>query len=113
MTYYTWLVKTKYQYLFQPTIKPLNINKYYFRVTKGKPTPLISWSYKPVDGYDFGDVRKTVAVNGETITINDVKSDHKGIYRCEAVNYQGEDSREVILKVHCKSFVTTYTFGAY
>lgn len=52
-------------------------------------------------------------MNGETITINDVKSDHKGIYRCEAVNDQGEDSREVILKVHCKSFVTTYTFGAY
>ncbi|KAI8440935.1 hypothetical protein MSG28_009232 [Choristoneura fumiferana] len=70
------------------------------RVTKGKPIPSITWSYKAVDGFDFGDIPEDIVVDGEKITVNNVKSVHKGIYKCQAVNDQGQDSREIIFKVH-------------
>ncbi|XP_063366379.1 hemicentin-2-like [Cydia amplana] len=68
-------------------------------ISKGRPYPTITWKFKPVDGYDFTDLPKEVEIEEGKIIIGEAKSEHNGFYKCEAINEQGKDSREIQLKV--------------
>ncbi|XP_063623074.1 hemicentin-1-like [Cydia splendana] len=69
------------------------------RLSKGRPHPTVTWKYKPANTYDFTDLPKDIEIEEGKIVIGEAKSEHNGIYKCDAVNEQGQDSREIKLKV--------------
>lgn len=73
----------------------------YFRVIKGKPEPKITWLYKSDNSYDFEYVPNGVSSDGGILKIDSAQLDHRGLYKCEASNFIGEDFREVSIKVEC------------
>ncbi|XP_061717340.1 hemicentin-1-like [Cydia pomonella] len=69
------------------------------RISKGRPNPTVTWNFKPAGSYDFTDLPKDIEIEEEKIAIGEAKSEHNGIYKCEAINEQGKDSREIKLRV--------------
>ncbi|XP_047998615.1 roundabout homolog 2-like [Leguminivora glycinivorella] len=69
------------------------------RLLKGRPDPTVIWKYRQADAYDFTDLPEDVEIGEGKIVIGEAKSEHNGIYKCEATNEQGQDSKEMLLKV--------------
>lgn len=71
-----------------------------FRINKGEPVPDVNWKFKTENGYE--DVPRGVSVEKNHLKITSIKTEHIGIYKCEAENIFGSDSKELFIKVECK-----------
>ncbi|KAF9424429.1 hypothetical protein HW555_000568 [Spodoptera exigua] len=69
------------------------------RIIKGKPSPMITWTFKPEDGYEFSSLPDGVVADGGKLKIGTAQPNHKGVYRCEANNVKGQDSAEIIVQL--------------
>ncbi|KAH9643692.1 hypothetical protein HF086_001802 [Spodoptera exigua] len=69
------------------------------RIIKGKPSPMITWTFKPEDGYEFSSLPDGVVADGGKLKIGTAQPNHKGVYRCEANNVKGQDSAEITVQL--------------
>ncbi|XP_013141273.1 PREDICTED: hemicentin-1-like isoform X2 [Papilio polytes] len=66
-------------------------------INKGEPVPDVNWKFKTENGYE--DVPRGVSVEKNHLKITSIKTEHIGIYKCEAKNIFGSDSKELFIKV--------------
>ncbi|KPI98164.1 Hemicentin-1 [Papilio xuthus] len=66
-------------------------------IKKGKPAPKVTWKFKTDNGYE--DIPEGVSAEENHLKIPSVKTEHIGIYKCEAENIFGTDSKELLIKV--------------
>ncbi|XP_072945559.1 hemicentin-1-like [Epargyreus clarus] len=66
-------------------------------VEKGTPLPEVAWKKQIED--ENVELPEGVYVDGKSLKISSASSDHNGVYKCHATNIQGEDSKEIIIKV--------------
>ncbi|CAH0663932.1 unnamed protein product [Spodoptera exigua] len=69
------------------------------RIIKGKPSPIITWTFKPEDEYEFSSLPDGVVADGGKLKIGTAQPNHKGVYRCEANNVKGQDSAEITVQL--------------
>ncbi|XP_045539505.1 hemicentin-1 [Papilio machaon] len=66
-------------------------------INKGKPAPKVNWKFKTENGYE--EIPEGVSAEENHLKIPSVKTEHIGIYKCEAENIFGSDSKELLIKV--------------
>ncbi|CAK1542609.1 unnamed protein product [Leptosia nina] len=80
-------------------LKPGDWTQQNCTVTRGKPTPTISWRYKKENSYDYVEMPYGVYVEGSVLKIPSAESNQGGVYICEAHNIIGVDRQEILVKV--------------
>ncbi|XP_045514097.1 hemicentin-1-like [Pieris brassicae] len=68
-------------------------------ITKGKPTPSISWKYRLENDFSFLEIPEGVYISDKVLKIPSAQSHHGGVYLCEANNSLGIDQQQVLVKV--------------
>ncbi|KPJ14782.1 Hemicentin-1 [Papilio machaon] len=66
-------------------------------INKGKPAPKVNWKFKTENGYE--EIPEGVSAEENHLKIPSVKTEHIGIYKCEAENIFGSDSKGLLIKV--------------
>ncbi|KAJ8720966.1 hypothetical protein PYW08_006431 [Mythimna loreyi] len=69
------------------------------RIIKGKPAPVITWSFKPENGFEFASLPDGVAEDDGKLKIASAQSEHKGVYRCDATNIEGHHSADITVQL--------------
>lgn len=70
-----------------------------FSIIKGKPEPVISWSYKKIhSSTEFEDL---VTESDNALHFKEVEIEHSGVYRCIAKNDLAYDKFEIEVVVEC------------
>ncbi|KAM3965958.1 hemicentin-1-like [Aphomia sociella] len=69
------------------------------KIIKGKPVPIISWTYKSDDSYEFNTTPVGVFNDEGKLKFSSVSKENKGTYKCMANNALGEDSKELTVKL--------------
>ena len=69
---------------------------------KSSPKPTIIWQFKPNLSNNYTTLPKTVIIDNDIITIEYIRKEHTGTYRCIADNVMGQDEYNVELIVQCK-----------
>ncbi|XP_022823933.1 hemicentin-1-like [Spodoptera litura] len=69
------------------------------RIMKGKPSPMITWTFKSEDGYEFSSLPDGVVADGGKLKIATAQPNHKGVYRCEANNVEGHHSVDITVQL--------------
>ncbi|KAJ8728638.1 hypothetical protein PYW07_006334 [Mythimna separata] len=69
------------------------------RIIKGKPEPVIAWTFKSENGFEFGSLPDGVAADDGKLKIASAQSEHKGVYRCDATNIEGHHSADVTVQL--------------
>ena len=73
-------------------------------VVEGNPAPHVAWVFQKesVLRYETGDFN---------YTITNIKREQNGTYQCIASNHLGEDVKDFVINVHCKSFFVCSRIG--
>lgn len=62
--------------------------------------PVVNWKFMTSNGFE--EVPEGVSVEDRFLKIPLVKTEHMGIYKCEAINVAGSDFKEIEINVQCK-----------
>lgn len=62
--------------------------------------PKVNWNFKTESGFE--EIPEGVSVEENHLKIPSIKTEHMGIYKCEAQNNFGSASKELVIKVECK-----------
>ncbi|XP_075981853.1 hemicentin-1-like [Anticarsia gemmatalis] len=68
-------------------------------VSKGKPSPEITWQFRSEGSEDFGSLPDSVLVEDSKLKISSAQTEHNGVYRCLADNIQGQDYVDITVTV--------------
>ncbi|CAH2055786.1 unnamed protein product, partial [Iphiclides podalirius] len=75
-------------------------------VTKGKPVPVASWKFMTENGFE--EIPDGVSAEDRFLKIPSIKTEHMGVYKCEASNVAGSDSKDIEIKVEYAPKIKIY-----
>ncbi|KAF9796151.1 hypothetical protein SFRURICE_010160 [Spodoptera frugiperda] len=76
------------------------------RIIKGKPSPMITWTFRSEDGYEFASLPDGVIADDGKLKIATAQPNHKGVYRCEASNVEGHHSADITVQLQYPPTIT-------
>ncbi|XP_050551914.1 hemicentin-1-like [Spodoptera frugiperda] len=76
------------------------------RIIKGKPSPMITWTFRSEDGYEFASLPDGVVADDGKLKIATAQPNHKGVYRCEASNVEGHHSADITVQLQYPPTIT-------